>query len=195
MAGSSPQHCFLWDLPQELIDMVFNLAFQRPTSSKWIYKGRWDNREEHHKKENFSGYVKKPFPQRKIEDFLVSKRFFTAASQAWFSSGTWSVDDRNWRFSIVDSFLECENGLFFQYAKKLKRFSTGYDYEISKMAGLRELELKIGEDEFDELGLQDRYAWEHQLDEHELAKLPILGTIGQMTWTSTRTDTPRRTHK
>lgn len=161
--------------------MIFGLAFQRPAHSKTIYRTNWELRENHHKKKNFSGYEKRAFPRRKVEDILVSKRFFTTASQAWFSTHTWTIDHAQWYYSSAYQFLTQENGLFTQYARGLIVNYTCLARPISKMIGLRELEMQLDEYTFDGLELPDRYAWEHRLEEHELAGLPMLETIGQMT--------------
>jgi hypothetical protein len=118
--GMSIPRGYLWNCPQEIQDMIFELAFQRPHNLKLIFKRGWGFHEEEKSKADFANYVPRAFPRRKVHDWMVSKRFFGLAARAWFYAGEWRSDggimnhqqDRN-----LEGLLHSQNGLFVQFTK------------------------------------------------------------------------------
>lgn len=86
----------LFDLPQELQDSIFALAYQQPEIIRIISKHEWDQQEDERRRRNRSTYTPKPFPPPKVSEWLVSRRFLLAASAAWFASGDLLVDANQW---------------------------------------------------------------------------------------------------
>jgi len=72
----------LFGLPQELQDIIFDLAYPRTDCVK--YKGRrsWESHERARRRSNRAAYVAKPFPGPKASEWLVNKRFFQSAARA-----------------------------------------------------------------------------------------------------------------
>ena len=159
--------------------MIFEMAFQRPDSLQLTFKDRWDQQEENKRKSDFENYTPKPFPKHKVDDFMVSKRFFTLAAKAWFSAGEWTNLLISSGGRSLSGFLFDENGLFIQFTKKLRLRDPFFsDSTLLKMGELRELQIGINDFVFEEI--EGRYAWEHELQESELANLSISKTLIQL---------------
>jgi hypothetical protein len=131
--------------------------------------------EEKRKKADYDNYVSKPFPSHKVNDFLVSKTFFAGAVLAWFSSSAWQDKLESFRNRSVNEFCFAENGLFMQYAREVHTTAHYHAKVFSSMAALRKLEIVVSYHVFDEV--DGKYAWEHDLEEHELASLRISAEI------------------
>ncbi|KJX94562.1 hypothetical protein TI39_contig4175g00014 [Zymoseptoria brevis] len=71
----------LFDLPQELVDEIFDLAYPEEDLN-YVNWEQWDSAEME-KKRNDSSYELRPFPQPKVYQFFISKRFLPEASRAW----------------------------------------------------------------------------------------------------------------
>ena len=76
----------LLSLPQEIQDIIFDLAYPRIDGFKYITRAEWDHREQENLKRIRQGYVKVPFPRSKACEFLISKRFSTAAAKSYISN-------------------------------------------------------------------------------------------------------------
>jgi len=72
----------LLDLPQELLDVVFDLACPRIKAAKFYTENQWKEREVTRRRENHE-YIKRAFPSLKVDDFMVSKHFFILAAKAF----------------------------------------------------------------------------------------------------------------
>lgn len=76
----------LMDFPQELLDIIFDLAYPRLDGVTYIRKLAWDNREVERKRSDRANHTKQPFPSAKVNQFLVSKRFFVLAAKAFVAN-------------------------------------------------------------------------------------------------------------
>lgn len=79
---ATPKHLRLFDLPQELQDIIFDFAYPEVPDLKLVTKKQWSDRE-YYERAKDSGYQVKPFPGPKAAEFLLSKAFFEAAIKAW----------------------------------------------------------------------------------------------------------------
>lgn len=99
--------CLLFELPQELVDAIFeevyapNPSASSPTSSaeknpqKILNASSWHH-VERRKHAIDSTYTIRPYPGAHVNNFLVSKRFYALAAHAYASQRTWDpvkVDD------------------------------------------------------------------------------------------------------
>lgn len=182
---TSTQHCFLWDCPQEILDIIFGLAYHVPFDVEFITNQEWMFQKEEKKKVDFEGYEIKPFSGHKVNDFMVSKNFFFLSSKAYFKSARWSLslsDIHPEDSSDCRRFLKEQKGLFIHFAKRLHMRTLGAftfrNYSFWNMLGLRELEVSITERQFKEI--KARYPWEHALANDELEALTITTELGQL---------------
>jgi hypothetical protein len=65
----------LLDLPQELLDIIFDLAYPPGPAIKLIDPDDWRYRQKQRRRRE-RGYQTEPFPPFKAEEFMVSKKFF-----------------------------------------------------------------------------------------------------------------------
>ena len=73
----------LLDLPQELQDIIFDLAYPaEPKTNSYRTPKQWEHYQQVLRKSD-SNYKTRPFPAPKVSQFLVSKTFFKNAAEAW----------------------------------------------------------------------------------------------------------------
>lgn len=79
-----------FNVPQELEDIIFDMAYPADSRARYISKKNWDQHEDevlrlsiHNSPPGAQHYTKKPFPTPKVTEFMVSRGFFAAASKAW----------------------------------------------------------------------------------------------------------------
>ncbi|TKA80396.1 hypothetical protein B0A55_01895 [Friedmanniomyces simplex] len=77
-----PQQSRLLDLPQELQDIIFELAYRYPPAAdfEYINGASWERREKARRKASGPSYQTLPF-KHKVDDFIVSKAFFVGAAK------------------------------------------------------------------------------------------------------------------
>lgn len=80
VSSGNPRHHLL-TLPQEIQDVIFDLAYPTVLGWKSISRSKWDDK-------NLQGHRKRngPFPGSKANDFLVSKMYFRAAAKAYVNN-------------------------------------------------------------------------------------------------------------
>lgn len=73
----------LYDLPQELQDMISEKACPRKRRLNFVFKEDWDRDEHYDRMSQAPQYMPRAFPSLKVTEWMVSKRFFRAAAKAW----------------------------------------------------------------------------------------------------------------
>lgn len=76
----------LLTLPQELQDEIFTLAYPEDTNTNYTIFDRWAERERERRLMIGTDFVPATPLVHKVSEFMVSKRFFAAASRAWISN-------------------------------------------------------------------------------------------------------------
>ncbi|KJX94563.1 hypothetical protein TI39_contig4175g00013 [Zymoseptoria brevis] len=170
-----PLHFF--DFPQEIVDHILGFAYPEEELCKFIVKKDWDEEEMERKRINFA-YELRPFPPRKVCEFMVAKKFFACATAAWVGNqefihrsarpasssdsifdglGTWII----WRtdFAIVE--------------RLCKRLTTQFRSAVNldRLPNLSRLTLRVGADSFKVL--EPRFAWQFALTEEDLVKVLV----------------------
>lgn len=158
-----PGHFPLFDLPQELQDQIFALAHPREDDLRLISKRDWDDRQQHKRKTGGSS-VPKPFIP-KVNAWLVSRRYFRQAPNAWMGAQLFSQ-------SHSEILLSDNSGLFMEYATDLsiRVFSNLSKHAFGMVArgrSLKTLSVVLSDNIFDEI--QDKLAWTSRLSDTELA--------------------------
>jgi hypothetical protein len=161
----------LFDLPEELQDVILEFAYTEP-SFKLITKCSWESEQKHIRK--LTGKPKVAFPPIKVNEWMVSKKYFRAAAKAWVEAQTSSEYVRHRMAETVahDRFPP-EAGLFLEFGKTFvidlenlpPLLGCGYG-EIKRCLRVRNLICVVHEDHFDEI---DRgLAWEIEFMDEEL---------------------------
>ncbi|KAK5707394.1 hypothetical protein LTR17_020737 [Elasticomyces elasticus] len=80
----------LMALPQEMLDMIFELAYANDEKFTVVARSGWTALEKDRRDRCRGGarYHLRPFPEVKVQEFMVSKAFFTAAAKAFIQSRT-----------------------------------------------------------------------------------------------------------
>jgi hypothetical protein len=166
----------LFDLPQELQDAIFEFAYTE-RRYKNVYKRDWDIHQTHLRKTTDKPRV--DFPPHKVNEWMVSKRYFRAAARAWIGAQTCKevIKERvnkptysDNRFPTLSHAL-VDGGLFLEFARALifylrEPICRSDSQQISHCRRLRRLAFVIDEDFFVET---DRgFAWEVKFTRGEI---------------------------
>ena len=150
----------LLDLPQELQDMIFDYAYPEELNADWTGPQSWDYRERENRKKFGPAYSRRLFPDHKVSEWLVSKRYFTSAAKAWVQNQYFHADQH-------EDILREPRGVWTEWATRLRTSSSGCRH-VSWMPNLRVLIVGVHHFEFDHIGeSEDRFPWESRFDEED----------------------------
>lgn len=168
--------CRLYNLPQELQDIIFEYAYPQEDDLNIVFKNTWDLDEQHNRKTEGPSYVRKPFPSPKVDEWMVSKGFFKAAAKAWMGAQTFHERARYpdvFVFTISDAFLEQENKLFCEFgtqaAAKIEFLSYMFLPAFAQCQNLKRLKVLVDERFFDSLDRHAKLPWEEVFTDAELS--------------------------
>ncbi|RMY22510.1 hypothetical protein D0867_02675 [Hortaea werneckii] len=163
------RECRLFLLPQELQDEIFDLAFFNGSGAIYIDAWRWSHREKDRRAADHT-YLAEPFPEPKVRQLLVSKRFFLAAARALIENQ--SFDARlvslNWRQEIDVDLLR--TGIIPAFVRDLRCKLRDILYVSDDLPNLERLELDIDYCDFGFLG-PEKIVHLDELDEDDFAKV------------------------
>jgi len=173
--------CFrLFNLPQELQDSVFIFAYPEVEGLSIVFKDDWPFVEEVRKKKERSNFVRRAFPAPKVSEWLVSRKFFTAAARAWMpaQAPAFARCSSTYR-NVCTAFLIQGSGLYMQSAAQATldmnhMFGAGNiaDIVLANVAlcpRLQRLHLLVDEEMFSDLA--SKHACEHELEESDLEEV------------------------
>lgn len=152
----------LFDLPQELQDIIFDLAYPDEPYADFTNPESWEYEEKEKRKQKGPSYTKRPYPNPKVNEWLVSKQYFVAAAKAWVQNQ--SLDDGDSRTML--GFGDHPGGVLAQWLTR----SNSY-WDLGKMPSVKCLNIAVHHSEFE--GLEDYYPWECELDEEAFMKTRI----------------------
>jgi len=185
--ADAPSRCFLFELPQELQDLIFSYAYPETQPLKIVFKPTWDQNEEKNRMSHGSDCVTKPFPRLRIEEWLVSKRYFLAAADAWMSIQDFGAGGgQSWGDSISHTFISAELGLFQTFCIHATvsfdlsyKSLTEHPIKALKMCcRLRDLKIFVDHQSFS--GIAGQYAFETLFDDGELRRLVDRSGLGTL---------------
>ena len=164
--AKSTDHFRLFDLPQELQDAIFGFAYTE-SGTKYKYKTEWSFRETRLRKT--TGKPRADFPPHKVNEWMVSKRYFRAAVTAWMEAQTSLefVKDHQMRVSEsrfpAPTDLLGATGLFFEFGRTFVIHLTGSisregSQQIALCRRMQHLIIVVDEDFFCETN--HGYAWQ-----------------------------------
>lgn len=153
------QPLHLFQLPQEIQDMTFDFAYPAVPGLRAITKKQWDRAQWKLRRDQGPGYICKPFPEAKVSEFLVSKRFFVSAARSFISHQTFD------RIFMRELILHYDDSAILQYVAKAELCLISIS--MLRHAGvilpnLRSLNLEISEFAFEET-LPSKFPWEEEL--------------------------------
>jgi hypothetical protein len=171
---AEPDTFRLFDLPQELQDAIFDLAYTEPGYIN-IYKRNWVARDKYTRKT--TSKLEVGFPNHKVNEWMVSKKYFKAAAKAWMDAQTCpefvydlAQKPHRSRFPTITYNLG-DGGLFLESARtlvvNLANPICWHDFQqIWRCRKLRDLVCTVDEDFFVET--RRGYAWEVEFTEDEI---------------------------
>lgn len=173
-AGELDAKSRLYDLPQELQDIIFEYAYPQEDDLKIIFKNTWDLGEQYNRKREGPSYVRQAFPSLKVDEWMVSKRFFKAAAKAWISAQTFHEKARGSEvFTISEAFLAQDNKLFCEFGRqavtKIEDLKDLFLPAIALCQNLKHLKLLVDEEFFEPLDRHAKLPWEEAFTDSELS--------------------------
>ena len=161
--------CRLFLLPQELQDEIFDLAFFNESGAMYIDAWKWRQREIERRAADHA-YLANPFPEPKVTQILVSKRFFLAAARALIQNQSFHAHlvPHDWR-QIIDVDL-LRTGIIPAFMRNLKCKLRDIIRVSDDLPNLKRLELNIEYYDFCNLG-PEKIVYLDELDESDFAKI------------------------
>lgn len=155
----------LFDLPQELQDQIFELAYPTVDNLSIICRDDFNKEQEHARKLHGRQHQVKTF-----RHWVVSKVFFRAAAKAWFSNQSFPSDT-----DVVSgpsqTFIMDSNGVFMDFGTCATiclwgSNRTGVSNTLAKCPLMKHLRVVVWDSLFDVI--QHKLAWEDVLSNTEL---------------------------
>jgi len=186
-SATSAPYFRLFDLPQELQDIVFGFAFQHDGTQRIVFKRAWQTEEDERRRRDRSTFVPKPFPALMVEQWLVSRRFFLAASAACFESMD-PINNPSQQSTCIE-FVFRKGGLCQEFARNLSLdvvHVSGHLIplvmdEMASFRRLRSLVLVVGVGIFEVLEAEGKFAWQDELGEDEFERVLDATRLGSLT--------------
>lgn len=148
----------LFDLPQELQDTIFELAFPFVPDLRIHTKRSW-TRNEQYQRLGSTTHIIRPFPEVKVAEFLVCKKFFDNAARAWLQN--------QWFDMGLDTLTikDCKESILISAPNVVVHAAYG-DLRASSHLGTKKMRLLITIEDFQELA--PRFPWEVMCTDEEL---------------------------
>lgn len=153
----------LFDLPQELQDIIFDFAYPEKEGLEIITPQQWNAQEVRNRMRNSSWEIRPP-PPSKVCEFLVSKAFFGAATRAWFRN-QWI--DASWPhlLDLPRSVFPTQT-LFCKLGAKVRSDGLDRYSDIHDFVAMKKLKVIVPVDEFKTEG--SKYPWEAMYEDDEI---------------------------
>lgn len=158
-------------IPQELEDMIFDMAYPAEDLSRYISKEDWDKREMDTLRESESDYTARPFPPATVNDLMVSRGFYDSASKAWarnqrfHNSSSGNNAFRTLHFCFFNMGLH-KSFIVENCAELVLHHFDNQNSRVYDLPGLRYLSIEVNELLFK--SLEPRFAWKCALSKEEL---------------------------
>ncbi|KAK0947513.1 hypothetical protein LTR29_001121 [Friedmanniomyces endolithicus] len=159
------QRSRLLELPRELRDTIFSLAFPYE-DVKNISRSEWESREKKARREAGGSSNAMARFNHKVNEFMVSKAFFEEAARAFVGHSTGFVTGPVSNY-IGDAWSD-KAGIFAEYTTKISIASTHLD-RCRAMTNLTSLEVHIDIYDFEEWDADD--VWRYPVSAEEVRKL------------------------
>ena len=155
------------------------------------FKDAWDadeTRTQARKRFDWGGYTKRPFPRYKVDEFMVSKRFFLSAAGAWIAAQYWKdttcrTSDHKAHHQLSQSLLN-RIGMLKQFARKLELERSRFNKDIAEMPNLNSLKIRVDAYTFKGYkghnGIKPKALCNDGFKQDELEQLPMVRSLGAL---------------
>ncbi len=151
----------LLTLPQELQDMIFDLAFPGNDNIILPTNSEFEEQERDRHRHDPKGYTIRTFTScATVNAFMVSKAYFIAAARAFVQNSTFDASTSTWQHGILKQFLKSLN---------LHSYQLGNAYPQLPHS-LRAVSLDVHPDAFQCLE-PGKYAWHDELDDRDIEEV------------------------
>ena len=110
----------LFDLPQEIQDIIIDYAFTASNNAKIVTKYEWERRELRQRRITGKCYQSRAFPSVKVNEFMVCKRFFLASARVFICSLSAHTVDQGHLSSTLGIGSCYEVGVINHFATKVR---------------------------------------------------------------------------
>lgn len=161
------QECHFWKMPQEVQDMIFELAY----GIKSQYKLKQTSVDPH--MQNWGSWETQGSLTEKVEELIVCKDWFRSAGKAW-------IQAQSIHFVSGPKIEFLGNGLFVTFARDIsldQHFDVYSAEALCAYRSLRRLEIRIGAEHF---STNSKCPWLFELDPEDFKKMdsaPYLLTL------------------
>lgn len=179
----------LFDLPQKALDQIFTLAYGRQQNGKLWFKSGWKNNERRKEKEEkhrvrelygkrhwrkaWNPTTPLPFPPHKVNEWMVSKRYFRAAAKAWMTAQDFDHMACDHLKENVSQHLLVQSGLFLEFGRAVALKShNSIGWMVRRMVvckSLKSVVITVNVESFK--AIADNLPWVKRLDDDELLKV------------------------
>jgi len=157
-----PRHS-LFNLPQEIRDMIFDLAYPPTENFIPIIKSEWDVREKQTRRDQWrSPYALRAYPQSKVCEWLVSKAFFLAEARAFIVNQTFDATNS----TALNLLFRGTSSIVPQYVTSIKLRLQTIRYTLGRFPNLKVLTTVVFPIDFEPV--ETRWAWAVDLPGEEL---------------------------
>lgn len=174
MSNPSDHHLpDLFSLPQAILDHIFTVSYPPIPNLRLITLSTWHARSLHRQNRSSTPSI---LSDPKVNDFLISKRYFLLASKAWISNQTFSDLDFVQSAKYIGNQREERKlgGIFFSFAKRF-RLKSRHLPCICDFPSLEEAIIDVDDDVF--AGSKPREAWKEVFAEEELVSLAFFAAL------------------
>lgn len=146
-------------LPQEIQDIIFDIAYPTVEGFQVVTKARWQEIEQQKWRTDRAAYAPRPF-QAKVSEFLVSKQYFVCATSAFIGNQTFDIRRE------VDFTGPSQGGIIFQFMTAVILDTIDIMMKFSTFPpNLKSVTLAMKEPDFEVV--EPKLAWEDDLDEED----------------------------
>jgi hypothetical protein len=166
LSFTSKPRLHLFALPQEIQDIIFDLAYPSVGVFKPVIRWQWEYREKQKRKEDGNTYTTRPFPPPKVSQFLVSRRFFLAAAKAFIGNQVIINTEGPFRHEL---FTNGSQNVVTRFVAKATIDLGSLKFIVGAEAfapNLKSLKLTVKDGDFDIL--DPKYPWEEELDDYDV---------------------------
>jgi hypothetical protein len=161
----------LLDLPQELLDEIFALAYPGEKLDTYLTREKWDLKEMERLRHDAT-HVQRPFPEPKVCQFFVSKRYLFLGLGAWIGNQAFDASDWFSTFGTLDS-----KSLIPYFCRRVTQRALSWNRWPKDLPKLRHLTLVVDSNVFKPL--DPSFAWKCAYTKEDLMLVVDAGDLAE----------------